>query len=170
MPSPSMKGYALRAKRAERSDIIWGIVLGVSIPVFAIIIFKAGDFMGTGDETYKTERFIGKDELYSEVPPMNVAHAQAVIKQIERLHHDNYSTVFLPRMNATGNAPDNMRIFGGLKDVYEKCSELLEQLKKQLMMENSQITSLRPQIEALAQTVSRMKAEVERLNPRPEGM
>lgn len=157
------RGLGYRAKRAERSDMMWGGVLAIGIPIVVLFIYNIVDPHDAGDQSIKMG---AGQQTMKKSPPMSTAHAASVVAQLDRLHKENFQTILRPIMEMEElKSQERVNAFNCLNKVYNRCLQLLNKLEKDLERRDTQISSFKPKVQQWSQVLNQVGQEVKRLDP-----
>jgi hypothetical protein len=160
---------AYRARRQQRSDIVWGSVLALGLPLVSFLIASVANPGGL------EEKFVGgsfSEQEETPAPPMSPELAEAILREIKRLYEVNYQQIFLPRFNREDlEFRERFREFEIAKYIVGYCKgTLLARLKEALADPDSQIQSLSGTVENWDRVLSEAARSVEDMDPRPAAL
>ena len=162
--------YAMRARQAQTTDVVWGGVLALGLPLLTFLVVSVLDVSGSGKRRLASGAFQEKEKLPP--PPMSRELAQDIIQELQRLYEQNYQGLFVARFQRDElTAHDRMREFSCAKEVLSKCDMvLLKRLVEARDAPDSQIQSLAPTITRWETEMQAARQKLDAMDPRPEAL
>ena len=160
---------SFRSQRQQTSDLVWGSVLALGLPVIAFLVVSALNPGGL-DEKLQGGSFGLEEE--TPPPPMTRELGEAILREVKRLYQDNYLQIFLPRFNREiADFRETYREFTCAKKVIGNCRDThLKRLKDELAESGAPVEPLRSAIENWDRVTAEAARHLEDNDPRPKDL